>query len=74
MSPRAPEVGRDHRQLTASASQPDRTADPRSAARTGPGRRTINIPNGAGARPAASSRSLEQVKASTDGQERRGMA
>jgi len=31
MRPRAPEVGRDHRQLAASASQPDRTADLRSA-------------------------------------------
>ena len=42
-----------------------RTADLRSAARTGPGRRTINTPNGPGARPAAAtSRYLEQVKSS----------
>ena len=33
-------------------------------ARTGPGRRMINIPNGPGARPATASQSLEQVKSS----------
>ncbi len=65
MRPRAPEVGRDHRQFTASASQPDRTADLRSAGSHRSRRPTTNVPNGSGVRPAATtSQSLRQIKSS----------